>query len=301
MSPNEYEELVLGLILRFPSTNRIAERITGELTDDKFISKDHRLIYRAIKQLVTDGQIANTVNTAKQLNSHLDSCGGIEYLESLTRLPESAGIFEPKGYDKWVEAVDSAGRLYKVVEATGKFKKEDFEKIFISNPNVDELIIKLMEELNEALKSSTTAYRSIKEFGDEELRYFEKEKSGEVVDIIPCNLKCLRDNFIPRPYSFGGIIGSSGTGKTSLALQIGLDVAQNLYHNKQEGIVSINSLETMGRRVFRKLACYVAKINSEELAAGSLSTHQLDNYHEAVHYVMGLPIVMDDNPSGRVN
>lgn len=297
MRLEENEKAVLGLILRYPSTNRIPERITNELTEDKFSSSDHRLIYRAIRSLVLDNQIPNTLNVYNKLNGTGDKIGGIEYLESLTKFPEMAGIYEPTGFENWIKLLDAAGRYRLFLELLKPYSPDSLETLLHEHPNVEEFIGNFANKLNETVKDTKSTYVEISEIADKELRRFEMEVKGEIVNILPCDLPCMHTNLIPRPASFGGIIGLSGTGKTSLALQIALGVAQRLYTNRQPGKVSINSLETNDVDVFRKMACFIAKLDSEQITKGKLLKGQMEKYREAISYVRNLPIVIDDNPS----
>jgi replicative DNA helicase len=297
MRLEENEKFILGFILRYPSTNRIPERITNELTEDKFSSSDHRLIYRAIRNLVLDSQIPNTLNVYNKLNGTGDKVGGIEYLESLTQFPEMAGVYEPTGFENCVKLLDTAGTYRSLLELVKPLREDSLENLLHTHPDVTEFIANFATKLGDTVKDTKSTYVEISEIADEELRRFELEAKGEIVNIVPCHLPCLHTNLIPRPGSFGGIIGLSGTGKTSLALQIVLGVAQGLYKKREEGKVSINSLETNRLDVFRKMACFIAKLDSEMIAKGKLLKNQEEKYREAISYVKRLPIVIDDNPS----
>jgi len=294
---HDYEKLVLGMILRYPSTEKIPERITAELTEDKFTDKANRTIYRAINHLVLDGQIPNTVNVSTQLNSALDRCGGIEYLSSLVTFTEEYQIYEANGYENWIKMVDTAGRYRQFLEIAGQYDKNDTDRLLNEHPNIDEFLANFVTSLNSSIQGTKSSYIDISEFANEVERKAKEASEGLIVDLIPCGMPCLANALIPRPGTFGGIIGTSGTGKTSLALQIMLGVAQDLYHNNKLGKVSINSLETSAEDVFSKLACFVSKTNGEELARGNITGSRLDKFLNAVHYVKKLPIAIDDNPS----
>jgi len=296
---NEYEMLLLGIILRFPSgPDRIPQRVVAELDFDKFSpSGPNRLIYQAIQKLVIDQQIPTIPNIALTLKDKLDAVGGEPYLQALLAYPLTCGVKTSEGFESYVRLIDNAGRLRQLALVIDKYAKvfEDFEQAVSQIDDVDEFLSSFMAEINAGAVKPKSSYSHISIAVEEEMRRLELESRGYVVDLIPTGWPNLEKYYIPRPGSFGVVSGLSSMGKTQFALQMLLGVAIYLKETGKKGCVAINELETQGWRLNRRMACCLAGIDSSELARGSLSKHDLDRYYKTLEYISTLPIYYDDN------
>lgn len=295
----EYEKAIISVILRFSfGPENIPQRICSELDSDKFGMGANRIIYHAIQNIVIRGEIPNIPNIAKELGASLETVGGEEYLQSLLGFLPLLGVSQSEGYETWVRAIDSAGRLRQlglVVDSYGKLY-EDFEGLLNQVSDVDIFISNFLDEVNRGIGQVRTTYVHISDAIEEERKNVELSREGFVTDIIPTGWPSLEKYFIPRPGTFGVIIGLSSIGKTQFALQLMLGVAINLYDNNLPGHVAFNSLEMSKTRLVRRMACCLAGVNSDNLSAGVLSDKVLDSYLEQLDYVGRLPILLDDNP-----
>lgn len=296
---NDYEKLGIGLILKYPNGNQnIPQRVVSELEPERFGLKANREIYQAIKNLVIKGETPNTMNVALELGENLDSVGGMEYLSSLVNFPELAGMTDFDSLRQWVQIIDNAGRLRHLGEVLDNYKKyyDDFEKLIGKVDDVDLFISNFMTEINKGTQSIKTNYRPIKDAVEKEKRHAKLEGDGLLTDIVVCGMPKLASYMIPRPYSLGTIMGDSSMGKTSLAIQIVLGCALHLYNSNEKGVVSINSLETVDRKIARLMACIYSATDSMKLAHGTISKQEFNKYIEALEFIAQLPIRYNDNP-----
>lgn len=79
---HETEQHVLGAALLFPDD---AQAVLGGLGEDAFPTVRHRLIFRALRDLLDDGLPVGVVEVSDRLQvmGHLDAAGGRVYITSL--------------------------------------------------------------------------------------------------------------------------------------------------------------------------------------------------------------------------
>ena len=89
----EAEQSVLGGLLL---DNVSWDRIAGELGEEDFYRRDHRLIFRAIQTLVERGEPCDAVTLSERLDAtgELDDAGGLAYLGNLAKNTPSAANIE---------------------------------------------------------------------------------------------------------------------------------------------------------------------------------------------------------------
>src|SRR5690606_18888365 len=146
----EAEQAVLGGLML---DNRAWEQVADILSEEDFYRRDHRILFRAIKQLAEAEQPIDVVTLSELLREQdqLDDVGGLAYLGALARdTPSAANIrayadivrersvlrqliqvgteivatgFEPGGRDS-AELLDYAESLiFKIAEQTGRHKE----------------------------------------------------------------------------------------------------------------------------------------------------------------------------------
>ncbi len=300
MQVEEFGKAILSVILRYPrGQDDIARRICYELDNDKFNPKfPNGAIYRVVQKIIMTGGTPNIPTVCRELGGGLDNVGGEEYLQSLIGYLSIMGVREAEGFETWVKVVDNAGRLRQLGLIIDRYAKayEDFERLVMDVKDVNEFISNVLSEITKGTGSVRSSYVHVSQVAEEEKRRVEQERRGLVVDLVPTGWPSLERYFIPRPATYGVIAGLSSMGKTQFALQILLGAALHLYNNNLPGCVCINELEMNKWRLYRRLACCMAGINSDELASGRLPQSSYDKYNNMVDYIAQLPIYMDDNP-----
>ena len=302
MRVDEYEKAVLSVILRYPGSeqNNVGKRICMELDAAKFDPLGaNGIVYGAIQRVVLDHGVPNVPNVARALAGNLERVGGEEYLQSLLGFLPIMGVHGSDGFETWVRVVDNAGRLRQLGLVIDKYAKvySDFQQLVAKTEDVDTFIANVLTEINKGIGGITSSYSHISVATDEDLWHLDQERRGLIVDLVPCGWPSLERYHIPRPGSYGVIVGITSMGKSQFAFQIALGVAIKLKENGLPGCVGINELEMLKWRVHRRLTCCLLGANSQELADGVASPELYMKYFETAQYVRTLPIYMDDNPN----
>lgn len=295
MRIEEYEKAVLSVILRNCDKD-IPLRIALELDDDKFSTRQHKLIYRAMQDLVVEGRVPEVVNVVMQLGNDADIAGGEAYLQSLVGYLPLLGVIDPGAWEDYIRFVDSAGRLRHLGLVVDEYAKryEDLDHLANEVDDVDAFLVNFMRDVNKAQGAVRSTYKPISVAGEEDLQRLEMEAQGLRVDLIPTGWPSLEAYAIPRPQTLGVIAGITSMGKTQFALLLMLGAAINLYENNLPGVVAINELETVGWRLNRRMACAMAGIDSNVIAQGRLTPELEGKYRNAVEYIASLPIYYED-------
>lgn len=289
----EYEKLLLGFILKnidFKAT----KKIVLELRSQKFITSVHRLIYSAIEDLVWIDQIPDPPTVLLKLGTNAEVCGGIEYLQSLTQIPDRIGLSNGN-LTLVVQKIDTSGTLDQIRKINTKLSSrfENFDKLVMEVEDPKDLLSDFALEVGKSI-SEKSRYTPLYELVEMELQKVKNNQVNLVEDIIPCGIPGLARYMIPRPKSFGCILGFPSTGKTSLSLQILLGVANNLRQSDQPGKVYFHSLDTPGERIPAMIAYMIARIDSIERAHGTWTQSQKFRYIQVLEWVKNLPIEVND-------
>ena len=85
------------------------------------------------------------------------------------------------------------------------------------------------------------------------------------------------------------IAARPGMGKTSLALHMVLEFAK-----RSDKTVYIFTLEMSAKKIYQRMICYLAEVDSHKLSNNSLSTEQKKAVKRAEEYLRTLNIVIDD-------
>lgn len=295
---HDYEKLVISLCLNDAEGKElIPQKLILNLSDDKFESAEHKLIWRAIGALTMEDLPCNVANVATKLGlTNLETVGGDAYLRSLMTFSTQMGV--KTDWQLYAEIIDKAGTLRHIGLVIEKYHQlyEDFSKLISNVENVTEFIQKFTDEIQQGFKSLDTGYRPIGEAVTDELKIARGGAKGQL-DLLDCGFLSLREFGIPYERSFGVILGLRSMGKTQAGLIVALGKAIELKQNEKEGVVSINSLETPGNLLARRLACYRAGIDSMQIKLGQLSEDDFNRYVTALEEIKNLPIMFNDDPS----
>lgn len=296
MITDHNEQTLLGFILKYPDSE-IPKRICRELQLNRFSTSARRLIYSTIQEIVFDKQIPDPLTVALHLKENLQTCGGIEYLTSLTHLPDQLGSNgNSNSWQLLVQRVDSAGRLRLLGDVITPFarKYEDFDALVEQVSDVDEFTANFAKQINTTTALQETGYKPISVALDKALERIKLEGKGLIVDVIPCGIPKLMKYQIPRPRSFGGIMGIASTGKTSLSAITLLGAAQDLKRNNRPGKVYFHSLDTVDERLGILIGCILSRTDSMRLAHGEVKGAEFHKLVSAMEWAKELPFEYND-------
>lgn len=292
----DYEKVTIGLLISeiLPSIDQ--RSICFELEFDRFKIPSHRLIYKAIQQLVGQNKVSDIASIIFQLGENGGKVGGEAYLRSLWNYPRQ---MKSSNLVTAARVVDVAGKLRLLDGLLTDYRKqyEDFESLVMSvGEEVDKYVYQLYHKIENILTSNvkTTAVHT-SELKGEELEILDLAGEGRLVDVLPFGWPTFEENFIPRPSSMGVISGIASRGKTSLGLQMAVGVAMMLEVTEQKGHTVVTELDTSVQKLYRRTVCMLASVDSKKLLRGELTPQEKKGYMAVMDYLDSLPIFFDQS------
>ncbi len=290
----EAEQGILGAILL---NNNIYFDISDILNIDHFYEPIHRLIFDAIEKMVSKGHIASpvTLKSIFELEKNLEEIGGSNYL---VRLANSAVSLDyAKNYAHIIYDLSVRRGLF---ELGGKVQHDAIESDLEVKP---EHLIEEAEKNLYQISEKGTAQNNVRTFRssvEEAIELAKKavEKDSSVVGIS--------SDFVDIDNKLGGfhpsdliiIAGRPSMGKTSLATNIGFNIAKNAHNiNDVESSVLFFSLEMSSEQLARRILSEQARISSNDIRRGNLSSNDLDNLVTVSKDVLEIPLYIDDTPA----
>lgn len=231
----EAEQAILGGILL---DNKALAAATDVITAGDFYRHEHRLIFDAICDLVTDGVVADVVTVFERLDANGTSrdVGGLPYLNDLAQsVPSGANT------RRYAEVVRERATLRRLIAASDEIATAAFNT---QGRRADDLLEEGFSKLR-SISSASPSGRSLPLLGYEELRAHAQAVSWLVKGIVQAD-------------AIGVLFGASGTFKTYLALDLALHVVHGLRwlgRRTQQGPVVIIAGEG-GSGVFTRLEAW---------------------------------------------
>ena len=290
----EAEQGILGAILL---NNEIFYDISDTMAIDHFYEPIHRTIFDQISIMLSKGQIATPITLKSYFEGEksLEEIGGANYL---VRLADSAVSLDyAKNYAQIIYDLSVRRGLY---ELGGKVQHDAMDINLEIKP---ETLIEEAEKDLYQISEKGIAQNNIHSFRssvEEAIELAKKayEKDSSVVGIS--------SNFTDIDNKLGGfhpsdliiIAGRPSMGKTSLATNIGFNIAKNA-HDENDGNNSVLffSLEMSSEQLARRILSEQARISSNDIRRGNLSENDLDNLVSVSKNVLEIPLYIDDTPA----
>ncbi len=286
----EAEQSVLGgLLLENGASDRVADIVGGE----DFYSDAHRLLYRAIMELIADNKPADVVTVGEVLGSlkKLDYIGGMAYLGALVEnVPTAANI------RRYAEIVRERAILRRLAAAGGEIADSAY------NP--------LGRSVREILDHAETKVFEIAEHGARGQQGFQEIRPllTQVVERIeflynrdnPSDVTGIATGFTDLDRMTSGfqegdlivIAGRPSMGKTSLALNIGEHIALAL-----KMPVAVFSMEMGATQLAMRLMGSVGRLDQQKVRTGRLSNDDWERLSGALGRLNDAPMHIDETPA----
>jgi len=288
----EAEEAVLGAVLISQDCFHEA-RVIIPAGGEEFYLHRCRFIWQAYERLVEKNSPIDLLLVSEELNKkgQLDEIGGPAYLMSLiNQTPTTlhteayAGIIHEKHVRR--QMITTANKI-----AEGAYSDKGMEQV------AAESTAALNETVRMADKSRMTSIADAIRETDDQITERGKleEKPG-----IPTGLIDL-DNAFGGGLQNGSLYLVScrpGGGKTSLMLQIAQNAARYATRDKSvRKSVAIFELEMSKEQIVRRMISQRSGIDSQLLQTGRIPDDKYNEYYEALDWISGLDIHLDDTPS----
>lgn len=282
------EQSVLGgLMLDNDAWDKVADRIT----ENDFYRRDHRLLYRAIRELANEGSPYDAVTLSERLEKTqaLETVGGLTYLGMLAKnTPSAANIvayadivrehsvlrqliqvgtgiadsgFQPEGRTS-KELLDVAEQQVFEIAEQGSRGQKGFHKIKDLLATVVERIDALYER-DSAITGVSTGFND-----------FDAKTSG----LQPSDLVI--------------VAGRPSMGKTTFAMNIAEHAAI-----KEKLPVAVFSMEMPGESLAMRMMSSLGRINQQRVRTGKLDDEDWPRLTSAMSILAEAPMFIDDTPA----
>jgi len=283
----EAEQSILGGLLL---DNEAADRVGDVASADDFYSDAHRLIYRHVMQLIGEGKPADVVTLAESLSSaqKLDYIGGLAYLGALVQnVPTAANIRH------YAQIVRDRSILRQLAATAGEIADTAYNPLGRSAKAVlDEAEAKVLHIAEQGSRGA----QNFQEIGkllatvvDRIETLYNRDNPSDVTGVPTgfVDLDRMTSGFQPGDLII--IAGRPSMGKTSLALNIGENVALDT------GMpVAVFSMEMGAAQLALRMIGSVGRLDQHKLRTGRLIAEDWDRLSSALGRLNEAPILIDE-------
>ena len=286
------EQALLGAII---SNNLALEKVENFLEPEHFSSKINGLIFKTLKKLISNDQIAdlNTLKVFLENDPDFISNGGISYLLKISE--NSISIINSKQYG---ELIFDLFIRRKLIDVGTDLINDSYDNYEDQNSNI---IIEKTESDLYNLTNDGDSQKGPRQFDDIlslTIDYAEKayKKSDEVV-----GLKTGLNDFDKK---IGGlhksdliiIAGRPSMGKTAFATNIASNICNKKINNKKTNVLFF-SLEMSSEQLATRVLSEISQISSEGIRTGNLSKTDFEKIIKASEKLKELSLFIDDSPA----
>ena len=273
-------------------SERAAEEIVTILDEQDFYRPAHRLIFKAMKQLIHNHKPIDILTLKDELldRGNLLDIGGEDYLLEIAEYVPS-----PSNSNYYAQIVMDKSTLRRLEDAGQRIRGVVHD---VDAGSVDDKVDKAEQLVFEVGRKSLGKYF-------QHVRSLAKEFFVDVDNIIETgmpmsglrvgfwDLDRLTTGFYPGDFVIIGARPSMG--KTSLALDMVVNVAQSLVRQEKEGSIAVFSLEMGANQLVRRMASMISGVSANVLRQNKPITDlQYKELADACDKLYGLPIYIDD-------
>ena len=268
----EAEQSVLGgLMLENSAWDRIADVVSGE----DFYRHEHRLIFRAIANLINESRPADVITVQESLerNEELEAAGGFNYLITLAQNTPSAANIR-----RYAEIVRERSIMRQLAEVGTEIARSAY------NPQgrdagqlLDEAENKVFDLLKEVVKRIDMLYS--------------RDNPDEVTGISTGFIDLDKKTSGLQPGDLIIVAGRPSMGKTAFSINIAEHVAV-----KNKLPVAVFSMEMGGAQLVMRMLGSVGRLDQSVLKTGRLQDEHWGRLNEAVVKLSDAPMYIDETP-----
>jgi len=287
--PNSIEAeqaLLGGLMLNAEAWDKVADVVI----DEDFYRKDHRLIFKAIGNLIEDGSPCDVVTVSEHLDNHgeLEQAGGLEYLATLAN--ETAGAANARAYAKilrersTLRALINAGNVI-----SGSAFSTDGRTASQVLDDAERLVFEIAEKGNRGRKG----FQSLKQILPEAVDRIDllHQSDGSITGISSGYTEFDK---LTAGLQAGDLIivaGRPSMGKTTLAVNIAENAAIG-----SKIPTAIFSMEMPSQQLAFRMISSLGRVDQTHLRTGNFPDEDWSRINTAVQLMSDAPIFIDDTP-----
>ncbi len=284
----EAEQAVLGGMMLAPDA---IDRVGDFLQEADFYRRDHRLIYRAIRELSERNKPFDAVTLGEwfESNGSAEQVGGVSYiLELASTTPSAANI------RAYAEIVREKAVLRQLIEAGTDIIDDAFQPNGRESNEVlsaaEQRVFRIAEQGRTGLKDFVAIREAMREaFEILQTRY---ENQGSVTG-LPTGFVDLDELTAGlQPSDLIILAARPAMGKTTLALNIAEYAAI-----KTKKAVAVYSMEMSSSQLAFRLMSSIGRINAQRLRTGQLEDEDWSRVNMSIKMLSELKIFIDDTPA----
>ena len=281
----EAEQSLLGGLML---DNRRWDEVHDEVGVSDFYSHNHRLIFEAIRGLLSKIVPADVITVSEWLeqNGSLEDSGGLSYIGNLaSNTPSTANILT------YARIVRERAILRTLISAASEIADSAFSPEGRTPREVLDHAEKLVFDISERDGRSRQGFTTIQDLLTRSIdRIEELYDSREAITGIPTGFNDLDE--LTSGLQRGDLVvvaGRPSMGKTSFAMNI----AEYVCLEKQQP-VAVFSMEMPGEQLAMRLLSSIGRINSNKVRTGRLGDDDWPRLNSAVGLLDKAPLFIDD-------
>ncbi len=276
----EAERNLLGtLLIACGDTSRIFELLKPE----SFFSRQHQLLYEAIREVHGEHANVDTVLVREVLDrsGNLDAAGGLDYILGLTESVQTSANTE-----QYAEIIHDRYLRRGLIETCDHVLQDAYENQSPARTLLDQAEVSILELTGDEGVKQMTPMREVVKQSFDLIDSWEKGNTG-----TPTGFRELDDLTSGglHPGELVVVAGRPSMGKTTLSMNIAHNVAM------RQGLpVAVFSLEVDKRQIAINLLCRAGQVPAQKLRSVTLSQREWENLAQAAQSLSKLPIYVDD-------
>jgi len=286
----EAEQSILGGLLL---DNEAADRIGDVVSEEDFYTDAHRVIYRHISMLVSEGKPVDVVTLSEALAStqKLDYIGGLAYLGALVNnVPTAANIRH------YAEIVRERSILRQLAATAGEIAETAYNPLGRNAKAVlDEAEAKVLHIAEQGARGQRT-FAVLKDVLLDVVERIEtlynRDNPSDVTGVATGYTDLDRMTSGLQPGDLVIVAGRPSMGKTSLAVNMGEHVALEL-----KLPVVVFSMEMGAAQLAMRLIGSVGRLDQHKLRTGRLGPDDWERLSGALGRLSEAQILIDETPA----
>ncbi|MEE4162916.1 MAG: replicative DNA helicase [Woeseiaceae bacterium] len=278
------QSLLGGLMLDKTAWDKIADIVGSE----DFYRKDHRVIFRAIAELIESGNPCDVVTLSEFLDKRgeLGNSGGLEYLATLAN--ETPGAANARAY---ANIVRERAMLRSLIEVGNEIAGQAFSKRGRSAAEVVDEAERLVFEIAERGSRGRQGFKSLKQILPETVDRIDllHQSDGSITGISSGYHEFDKMTAGLQPGDLVIIAGRPSMGKTTLAVNI----AENAAIGARVP-TAIFSMEMPSSQLAFRMISSLGRVDQTHLRTGNFPDEDWSRINTAVQLMSDAPIFIDD-------
>ena len=287
--PNSIEAeqaLLGGLMLNAEAWDKIADVVVGE----DFYRKDHRLIFKAIGNLIEDGSPCDVVTVSEHLDNRgeLEQAGGLEYLATLAN--ETAGAANARAYAKILR---ERSTLRALINAGNEISGSAFATDGRTASQVLDDAERLVFEIAEKGSRGRKGFQSLKQILPDAVDRIDllHQSDGSITGISTGYTEFDKMTAGLQAGDLVIVAGRPSMGKTTLAINIAENAAIG-----SKVPTAIFSMEMPSQQLAFRMISSLGRVDQTHLRTGNFPDEDWSRINTAVQLMSEAPIFIDDTP-----